>query len=81
MPEQTINKCTVCDRPRAALRARKSKLFPTQTLFLCNECFEDKREHRSTVIVAARSFGISAVKEYIVNHRYYGDKIRVDELF
>jgi hypothetical protein len=31
--------------------------------------------------VAARSFGISAVKEYIVNHRYYGDKIRVDELF
>lgn len=76
--------CTVCRRHRANLRPRKSKLLPGgQTMFLCNECFEAKREPRYVVILVARdrkNGGLEKVRDYIRNHRYYGDKIRAEEL-
>ena len=76
--------CTVCRRHRATLRPRKSKLLPNeQMLFLCNECFECKREPRFAVILVARdkkNGGLEKVRDYIRNHRYYGDKIRAEEL-
>lgn len=75
--------CTVCHRHRATLRPRKSKLLPNMTLFLCNECFEAKREPRFAVIMVARDprdGGLAVVREYIRNHRYWGDKIRAEEL-
>lgn len=75
--------CTVCRRHRATLRPRKSKLLYNITLFLCNECFEDKREPRFAVILVARdknNGGLEKVRDYIRNHRYYGDKIRAEEL-
>lgn len=74
--------CTVCRRHRANLRPRKSKLMPGMPMFLCNECFEKKREPRFAVILVARNpeQGLSVVSDYIRNHRYYGDKIRAEEL-
>lgn len=76
--------CTVCRRHRATLRPRKSKLMPgTPTMFLCNECFEAKREPRFAVILVARdrqNGGLEKVRDYIRHHRYYGDKIRAEEL-
>lgn len=75
--------CTVCRRHRASLRPRRSKLLPNITLFLCNECFEGKREPRFAVILVARdknNGGLEAVRDYIRNHRYYGDKIKAEEL-
>lgn len=74
--------CTVCRRHRANLRARKSKLMPGMTLFLCGECFEAKREPRFAVILVARDShrGLVEVRDYIRNHRYYGEKIRAEEL-
>lgn len=51
-------------------------------MFLCNECFEGKREPRFAVIMVARDpeQGLTVVRDYIRNHRYYGDKIRAEEL-
>jgi len=52
-------------------------------LLLCNECFEGKYEPRFLVILVARdkkNGGLLAVRDYIRNHRYYGDKITADEL-
>jgi hypothetical protein len=52
-------------------------------MFLCGECFEAKREPRFAVILVARDRehdGLARAREYIRNHRYYGDKIRADEL-
>lgn len=75
--------CTVCSRHRATLRPRKSKLLPSMTLFLCNECFDAKREPRFAVIMVARdqkNGGLEKVRDHIRNHRYYGDKIRAEEL-
>ena len=72
--------CTVCKRHKFTLRPRKSKLISNMAMFLCNECFEAKREPRFAVIMVARRDGVSAVREYIKNHRYYGDKIKAEEL-
>lgn len=82
-PTRTDLKCTVCRRHRANLRLRKSKLKPGMSMFLCNECFEEKREPRFLVILVARDKkdgGLEKVRDYIRNHRYYGDKIRAEEL-
>ena len=51
-------------------------------MFLCTDCFEGKYEPRFAVILVARDpdQGLSAVRDYIRNHRYYGDKIRAEEL-
>lgn len=80
METRTDLTCTVCRRHRAQLRPRKSKLLPGRTLFLCTECFDGKREPRWAVIVTARSEGVEAVRPWIRNRRYYGDKITLDEL-
>lgn len=81
--------CTVCQRHRMTLRPRKSKLKPNMQMFLCNECFEERREPKYLVIMVARKkkkpgddspAGLEAVRDYIRNHRYYGDKITADEL-
>lgn len=74
--------CTVCRKHRANLRPRKSKLMPGMPMFLCNECFDAKREPRFAVIMVARDpeQGLSVVRDYIRNHRYYGEKIRAEEL-
>lgn len=83
MSKTTDLTCTVCRRHRAHLRARKSKLNPNMQMFLCNECFEGKYEPRFLVILVARdkkNGGLEKVREHIRHHRYFGDKIRAEEL-
>lgn len=81
MTTRTDMVCTVCKRHRAQLKARKSKLMPGNApLFLCSECLEAKREPRWAVIMVARQDGVGAVKDYIRNQRYYGDKILLEEV-
>lgn len=77
---KTDNVCTVCRRHRATLKPRKSKLNPSMILLLCNECLESKREPRFLVILTARQDGLDTVRDYIRNQRYYGDKIKAEEL-
>ena len=86
MTTQTDLRCTVCRRHRLNLKARKSKLLPGQPpMWLCTECYEDRREPRFAVIMVARAKkedggGVDSVRDYIKNHRYYGEKITLDEL-
>lgn len=79
---ETELRCTVCRQQKANLRVRKSKLLPAMNLFLCNTCFDQKFEPRFAVIMVARDpqQGLVAVREYIRNHRYHGDKILAEEL-
>lgn len=74
--------CTVCQRQRHSLRMRYSKLNPRARMFLCDECFDGKKEPRVLVVLMARNpnVGLAGVRDYIRNHRYYGDKIRAEEL-
>jgi hypothetical protein len=83
MNQNEALRCTVCRRPKASLRTRKSKLNPGMSLLLCNECFEEKREPRFLIILIARDQnrgGLRAVRDYIRNHRYYGEKIKAEEI-
>lgn len=56
--------------------------MPGLAMFLCSECYDAKREPRFAVIMVARdpNQGLSVVRDYIRNHRYYGDKIKAEEL-
>lgn len=75
--------CTVCRKHRAQLKPRKSKLIPGNApMWLCTECFDGKLEPRWAVIMVARdpNQGLAAVRPYIRGHRYYGDKIRAEEV-
>jgi hypothetical protein len=81
----TMNKtkdmpCTSCQKTRHQLKVRKSKLLPNMTLYLCSECFENKREPRFAIILAGRERGIDAIAELIRNHRYVGKDITLREL-
>jgi hypothetical protein len=72
--------CTVCRKHKAQLRPRKSKLINAMSMWLCNDCFDGKREPRFAVILYARKNGVESVRPYIRGHRYEGDKITLDEL-
>lgn len=79
---RTDMQCTVCRKHRATLHPRKSKLITGMAMFLCRECFDAKREPRFAIILVARdpNRGLEAVRDYIRNHRYFGDKIKAEEL-
>lgn len=79
--------CTVCKRHRLQLRPRKSKLKPNMQMFLCTECFDERREPRFLVILATRQAfkdhdteALNFLRDYIRNRRYYGEKISAEEL-
>lgn len=72
--------CSVCDQVRHQLRARKSKLLPQQSLYLCNDCATRRYEPRWIIIMAYRRYGLEYVKDYLNPKRYHGDEILLKEL-
>lgn len=74
-------RCTVCKKPKHSLRPRKSKLIPgSKQMFLCDDCFTNKREPRWAIILVARLEGPEAVTDWVKNHRYVGDPILLSDL-
>jgi len=49
-------------------------------LYLCNDCFTNKREPRFAIIMVGRAKGIVAVEDYLRLHRYVGDEILAKDL-
>jgi hypothetical protein len=78
--ETTAVSCTVCKKQKSVLRPRKSKLISTMSMWLCNDCFDGKKEPRFAVLLVARQSGVESVRDYIRTRRYEGDKITLDEL-
>lgn len=72
--------CSSCDRQRADLHPRKSKLITSMTLLLCDECIKAKREPRFVIILHGRANGFESVSQYIRSHRYVGRDILAKEL-
>ena len=73
-------RCASCDKPKAELFPRKSKLLKGTTLFMCNACITGKMEPRWVIILAGRRDGTETVRDFIVKSRYYGDPIKAEEL-
>lgn len=72
--------CSTCSKQRAELHPRKSRLMPSVTLYLCNDCTKAKMEPRYIIILYGRANGAESVSEYIRNHRYVGAPILAKEL-
>lgn len=72
--------CSSCNRPKADLHVKKSKLISSMTLTLCAECIRIKAEPRFIIILHGRSNGFDSVKDYIRQHRYVGKDILAKEL-
>jgi hypothetical protein len=77
--QTTGAKCAVCQKNKFQLRNRKSKLNG-QPMFVCNDCFTNKYEPRWLVIITAQDEGLSAVHDYLVNHKYVGTEIPAVDL-
>lgn len=77
---QNDMRCTVCRAQKFELRPRKSRLMRELQMFLCNECFANKREPRFAIILVGQQAGLSAVDEYLRNRRYVGEEILARDL-
>lgn len=85
MALETAIKCTSCERPKAQLKNKKSKLLGVP-MYLCQECVDGKREPRGYVVLAGRQAfqkgedGMAVVRFWIKPQRYCGEPITLREL-
>jgi hypothetical protein len=73
-------RCSSCDKPKAELLQRESKLMRGMKLYMCRSCIDSKLEPRWIIIMGGRSHGADHVREYILKNRYLGKKITAEEL-
>jgi hypothetical protein len=73
-------RCSSCDKPKAELLSRESRLLKGMKLFMCRTCVDSKLEPRWIIILAGRKDGADSVREYIIKNRYVGQTITAAEL-
>ena len=67
--------CQSCNQQKYQLHTKKSNIMGDISLVMCQSCIDAKYEPRWIIILAARSVGSDAVKDYIINKRYIGRDI------
>lgn len=72
--------CTSCKKPKAQLKAMKSKALPGVKMYLCQDCRDNRREPRGFIVLAGREFGLDHVQPWIKPQRYIGEPITLREL-
>lgn len=84
--EETLNAtteeivCTSCNKPKAQLKKKKSKVLRGVPMYLCQDCLDNNREPRGFVVLAGRRYGIDHVSYWTKPKRYLGDEITLSEL-
>lgn len=73
-------RCTSCNKQKAELKEKKSKLLPDVTMRLCQDCLTNKREPRGYIVLAGRERGLDYISYWIKGNRYIGEPITVREL-
>jgi uncharacterized protein YlaI len=79
-------KCTSCEKPKAQLKSKKSKLLRGVPMYLCQECLDAKREPRGYIVLAGREAfqrgenGLDKIGFWIKPQRHCGDPITLREL-
>lgn len=71
--------CYSCSKSKHKLNAKKSSLLPIN-LLMCESCINAKLEPRWLIILAGRSNGADAVREFVLKKRYIGNEISASEL-
>lgn len=72
--------CACCKKQKYEVHAKKSALFPTMDLLMCNSCIRKGYEPRHLIIIAARSGQLTSATPFIINHLYEGDKIHAEDI-
>lgn len=72
--------CTSCRKPKAQLKQRKSKALPGVSMYLCQDCIDNKREPRAFIVIAGRQLGVDHIEYWIKPQRYLGEPITLREL-
>jgi hypothetical protein len=72
--------CSSCNKQKADLHPRKSRLITSMTLFLCGECTKANMEPRFVIVLHGRQHGPMSVADYITRRRYVGDEILAKEV-
>lgn len=72
--------CTSCDKQKADLHTKKSRLIANMTLYLCGDCTKAKMEPRFVIVMYGRQNGAMSVADYIKNRRYVGPDILAKEI-
>ena len=78
--------CTSCEKPKAQLKNKKSKLLHGVPMYLCQDCLDNKREPRGYVVLAGREAfqqgqnGLDRIAFWIKPQRYCGEPITLREL-
>ena len=73
-------KCYSCNKQKNGLHPKKSELLNGVISLLCQSCIDFKYEPRWVIVLAARSKGPDAVREFIIKRRYVGNEILANEL-
>lgn len=79
-------KCTSCNKPKAALKQKKSKVLPGVPMYMCQDCLDNKREPRGFIVLAGRSAAqkgdnpVEILGYWIKGKRYCGADITLREL-
>ena len=79
-------KCTSCNKPKAQLKQKKSKVLPGIPMYLCQDCVDNKREPRGFIVLAGREASLRGdnpvehLAFWIKNQRYMGEPITLREL-
>ena len=72
--------CSVCDKQKAEVKRRKSKLLPGMHYLACETCISENKEPRYIVIMAARTHGLEHVAKVISKRLYNGKEITAQDL-
>lgn len=70
--------CSSCGKQKNELTPSKSRLRPSMTLNLCNDCISMKREPRWLIIIVGREGpeGHKRAVPFVKSHRYVGAPIQ-----
>ena len=71
--------CYSCNKTKHKLNVKKSNLMPIN-LLLCENCINLKLEPRWLIVISGRSFGMDAVRDFVLKKRYVGEEISASEL-
>ena len=72
--------CQSCNKQKAQLKSRRSRLEPGVQLLICQSCIDSKFEPRWLIILHGRQNGANSVATYISKRRYIGNEISAAEL-
>lgn len=73
-------KCTSCGKQRFELKEVSSKLLPGMKFLMCNDCIAKGWEPRWAIVMAGQQYGTKSVRQHVVNHKYHGEKITLEEV-